>query len=112
MKSDFSSWITSTQLILRLAHDEMEQQSQRLLHIGPRNGDVRRAKFFIEEGNQFPARGVAGRYAHEPVHHVVDDLGCVVQVRAQNHFSEADLSGVAGNGLYSFDGHLRTAEAT
>ena len=45
-----------TQLILGLAHDQVQDQPQRVFHIGLGGGDVRRAQFLVQERDQLLAR--------------------------------------------------------
>src|SRR6185369_6780953 len=98
------------QLVLGLTHDQVQDQSQRVLKVRLRNGDVGGAQLIVQEGDEFLARFIAGGNSHEAMNQVVDHLCGVLQVLAQNHAGQIDLRRVARNRLDSLDGHLGTAE--
>ena len=80
----FMGMSSLTQLILGLAHDQVQDQPQRVLHISLGDGDVRRAQFFVEKRHQLLARLIARRDAHEAVNQVIDDLRGVLEILARS----------------------------
>lgn len=91
--------VRSTELILRLAHDQMDQRAKWILEVAVGAGDVRGAELLIEELDQHLALGRPDRRAHQAQEEVVDHLGSRGQPAARTIAARSIWAASRGIGL-------------